>query len=107
VSSPNEQAVLVYIDGLNLSKETYEKYDLASLEDQLIDASESQSLGEFDGNEFGPDGTVLFMYAPSAENLFVGIEPILRAYPLCQNARVIIRQGGPGSQQREILLPKS
>jgi hypothetical protein len=107
LSSPDQQAVLVYLDGLTLSKETYEKYDLATLEDHLIEAIESQSLGEFDGNEFGPEGTVLYMYAPSAENLFVGIEPILRAYPLCQNARVIIRQGGPDSQQREILLSKS
>jgi hypothetical protein len=107
MSSPNEQAVLVYIDGLSLSKEIYEKYDLATLEDQLIETIESQSLGEFDGNEFYPDGAVLYLYAPSAENLFAGVEPVLRAYPLCQNARVIIRQGGPGSQQREILLPKS
>jgi hypothetical protein len=106
VNTLNKQAVLVYIDGLNLSKEIYEKYDLATLEDQLIEAVESQSLGEFDGNEFGPDGAVLYLYAPSAENLFAGIEPVLRAYPLCQNARVVIRQGGPGSQQREILLPR-
>jgi hypothetical protein len=106
VNSPKEQAVLVYIDGFNLSKEIYEKYDLATLEDQLIEAIESQSLGEFDGNEFGPNGTVLYMYAPNAEALFAGIEPILLAYPLCQNARVIVRQGGPGSQAREILLPR-
>lgn len=106
MSSPNEQAVLLYLDGLSLPKETYEEYALATLEDQLIEAIESQSLGEFDGNEFGPNGTVLYMYAPNAEALFAGIEPILLAYPLCQNARVIVRQGGPGSQSREILLPR-
>jgi len=107
MSSPNKQAVLVHVDGLNLSKEIYDEYDLATLEDQLIEMIESKSLGEFDGNEFGPDGAVLYMYTPSAENLFSNIEPILRAYPLCQNARVVIRQGGPGAQQREVLLPKS
>ena len=107
MSSPNEQAVLVYLDGKSLPKAVYENYDLATLEDQLIDAIESQSLGEFDGNEIGPGESILYMYAPNAEALFTGIEPILRAYPLCQNARVVVRYGGPRSQVREITLPKS
>ncbi len=105
MNSPNEQAVLVYLDGLSLPKEIYENYDLATLEDQLIEAIESQSLGEFDGNEVGPEEAVLYMYAPNAEALFAGIEPILLDSPLCQNARVIVRQGGPGSQACEIFLP--
>ena len=102
--STNDQAVLVYFDVLNLPKEINDIYDL---EDQLIEVIESKSLGEFDGNEFGPDGAVLYMYGPSAEDLFSSIEPILHANPLCQNARVVIRQGGPGAQQREVILPKS
>jgi hypothetical protein len=106
MNSPNEQAVLVYLDGVNLSKDIYEKYDLATLEDQLIEAIESHSLGEFDGNEVGLDRAVLYMYAPNAEALFAGIEPILLAYPLCQNAHVMVRQGGPGALAREIRLPK-
>lgn len=104
MGSLNEQAVLVYIDGSHVSEEDNEEHDLATLEDQLIEAIETKSLGEFDGDEFGPEGAVLYMYTPSAEDLFSGIESILRAHPLCQNARVIIRQGGPGSQQREMLL---
>ncbi|RPJ29292.1 MAG: hypothetical protein EHM33_01595 [Chloroflexi bacterium] len=107
MNSPNEQAVLVYLDGKGLPKEIYKKYDLATLEDQLIEAIESQSLGEFDGNEVGPEEAVLYMYAPNAEALFAGIEPILTAYPLCQNGLVIVRQGGPGSPAREIRLPKA
>ena len=107
MSSSNEQAVLVHLGGANLSKEIYENYDLETLEDRLIEVIESQSLGEFDGNEFGPEGVVLYMYAPNAEKLFVGIESVLLANPLCQNARVIIRRGGPGSDARQILLPSS
>jgi hypothetical protein len=105
MNSPNEQAVLVYLDGKTLPKEIYEKYDLSTLEDQLIEAIESQSLGEFDGNEIGPEEIILYMYAPNSEALFAGIEPILLAHPLCQNARVMVRQGPPGSQVREFLLP--
>ena len=107
MSLPNEQAVLVYLDGQNLPQEVYEDYDVSTLEDQLSEVIESQSLGEFDGNEFGPDGVTLYMYSPDAEKLFSGIESVLRAYPLCQNARVVIRQGGPGSQAREIRLSET
>jgi hypothetical protein len=104
MGSANNQAVLVFLDGQNLPEEVYKEYDVSTLEDQLIEIIESQSLGEYDGNEFGPEGVVLYMYTSDAENMFSAIERILRAYPLCQNARVIIRKDGPGSQQREVLL---
>ncbi|MBI4759767.1 MAG: hypothetical protein ACOYYF_04200 [Chloroflexota bacterium] len=104
MGSTNDQAVIVFLEGKNLSEEVYKEYDVSTLEDQLIEIIESQSLGEYDGNEFGTEGVVLYMYTSDAENLFSTIEPILQAYPLCKNARVIIRQGGPGSQQRMVLL---
>jgi hypothetical protein len=105
VSLQSEQAVLVYLDGQSLPTEVYEQNDLATLEDQLIEVIDSSVLGEFDGNEIGSGEVVLYMYGPSAEALFEGIEPVLRAYPLCKNARVIVRQGGPGAPEREIRLP--
>ena len=102
----SEQTVIVHLDGKTLPEEIYEKYDLATLEDHLIEAIEAKSLGEFDGNEFRPEETLLFMYGPDAETQFEGIKPVLLAYPLCQNARVVIRNGGPGSPEREVILPK-
>ena len=51
--------------------------------------------------EIGPAETTLFMYGPDAERLFAGVEQTLRNYPLCQGARVVIRRGGPGSEERE------
>jgi hypothetical protein len=86
-----DQAVLVYLDGLGLPDEVYAHYDLATLEDQLIAAIQAGALGEFDGNECEPSETTLFMYGTDAERLFAGIESTLRACPLCQNARVVIR----------------
>lgn len=100
----NDQAVLVYLDGQNLPNEIYEEHDLSTLEDLLIAEIESKGLGEFDGNEFGSNETIIYMYGPDAEALFAGIEATLRAYPLCQNARVQIRKGGPGSTAREVKL---
>ena len=99
-----EQAVLVYLNGTDLPDQVYDEYDLATLEDKLIEVIEREKLGEYDGNEFGPTETILFMYGPDAERLFSGIESILRAYPLCQQARVEIRPGAPGAAAREVRL---
>jgi hypothetical protein len=99
-----QQAVLVHLDGTGLPDHIYDEYDLATIEDRLIDTLEREGLGEFDGNEVGPGHTTLFMYGPDAERLFDGIEQTLRGYPLCQGARVEIRRGVPGAPQRELRL---
>ena len=102
--SANLQAVLVYLDGSGLPDDVYEQHDVATLEERLVEAIEGQRLGEYDGNEFGPGEVTLFLYGPDAERLFSGIEAVLRGYPLCRNARVVIRQSGPGAPQREVRL---
>jgi hypothetical protein len=101
-----EQAVLVYLDGRSLPAEVYQEYDVGGLEDQLRPLLEQTGVGDYDGDEFGPEEVTLFMYGPDAEALFRVIEPALLAYPLCQNARVIIRPGGPRTRGREIRLPR-
>jgi hypothetical protein len=105
MSQPEEQAVLVYLDGSSLPGSVYEQFDLATLEDELIQAIKDRVLGEYDGNEFGPAGVTLYMYGPDAKALFGGIEKLLRSNPLCQNARVILRSGKPGAPTTEITLP--
>ena len=99
-----EEAVLIYLDGTGLPDQIYQEYDLSTLEDQLIDAIGAEHAGEFDGNEIGPDGATLFAYGQDADHLFSVIEPVLRDYPLCQNARVVIRKGGPGATQTEVRI---
>ncbi|MCU1308474.1 MAG: hypothetical protein JWN45_3169 [Acidobacteriaceae bacterium] len=96
--------MLVYLNGTDLPDNIYEEFDLATLEDQLIEVLKRDSLGELDGNETGPTETVLFLYGKDAEKMFSAIEPTLRDYPLCKGARVVLRQGSPGSPQREIRL---
>ena len=102
----DEQAVLVYLDGQTLPDEVYAEYDVGGLEDQLRPLLEQTGVGIYDGDEFGPKEVTLFMYGPDAEALFRVIEPCLLAYPLCQNARVLIRPGEPGTLGREIRLPR-
>ena len=102
---PGDPAVLVHLDAVGLPEETYDAYDVGTLEDRLEEAISSAEAGEFDGNEFGPEEVVLFMYGPDAERLFTVVEPVLRDYPLCRGAKVRIRSGGPGSPERELRLP--
>lgn len=103
-TTPSEQAVLVHLDCRTLPEHIYEQYDLATIEDRLIEVIKREQLGEFDGNEIGSDEATLYMYGPDAERLFAGIESTLREYPLCQRARVEIRRGAPGSPLREVHL---
>lgn len=100
----DEQAVLVYLDGTSLPDDVYAEYDVVTLEDRLTQIISDKSLGEYDGDEFGPKGVTLFMYGPNAQRLFEGIEPVIRSYPLCQNARVVIRGGPPGAPETEITV---
>jgi len=99
-----QQAVLVHLDGRGLPEHVYREHDLESLEERLRAAIEEGGLGEYDGNETDPSETTLFLYGPDAGRLFAGVEATLRAHPLCQNARVEIRPGGPGADARVISL---
>jgi hypothetical protein len=96
----SDQAVLIHLDGTGLEDSVYETCDLDTLEEQLIEAMGSS--GEWDGHESGEGLTTVFLYGSDAEQIFVSIEPVLKRYPLCRNAKVIIRRGTPGAPQREM-----
>ena len=99
-----EQAVIVRLDARGLGDDVYGSYDLSTLEDRLIEAIARSGSGEYDGNEFREGETILYLYGPSAETLYSAIEDTLRDHPLCQNARVVVRQGAPGAPQREVVI---
>ena len=101
-SEQPEQAVLIYLNGIDLPQDVYENYDLTTLEDQLVAALDG--TGEVDGNEIGPENTIVYLYGPDSEKIFTKIEPVLNNYPLCQQAKVVIRHGKPGTTQREIVI---
>ena len=100
----SEQALLVKLDAINLPKEIYDAHDLSTLEDQVLNAINGANLGEYDGNEVGEGVATLFLYGSDAERLYLHLEPILRANPLCQGATVVIRQGKPGAPERGFQL---
>lgn len=93
-----QQAVLVHLDATELPDEFWQ------LNERLYDELERSGIGEFDGNEIGDGEATLFAYGSDADRLFKVMEPILRSYSLCQNARVELRKGEPGSPQTELQL---
>ena len=104
-NEPVEQAVIVRLDGASLTDEILAEQDLATLEERLVEALSAAGVGEYDGHEIGPEEATIYMYGADAEALYSAVEPILHASPLCRNARVEVRLGGPGAPQRELRLP--
>lgn len=96
-----EQAVIIYLDAQGLPDEVYAECDLLTLEEKLEAALEFGNLGTVDGNEIGPSEVTVFLYGADAEAIARGIAPVLREYPLCKGARVVVRRGAPGAEQRE------
>jgi len=93
--------VLIELDGIHLPEWVYKRCDIATLENRIDEVLEMEERGELDGHETGPENTTLFLYGADGEALFRAIEPVLRKYPLCQGARVTIRQD---SEQRELII---
>jgi hypothetical protein len=96
-----EGSVVIELDGTTLPDSTYKNYDLATLETQLSKILESEAVGELDGHEYGAKNVTIFLYGADGEEVFRTIEPILREYPLCDGARVSIRQG---ARERQVVV---
>ena len=96
---PSDQAVLVQI-----ALPTDGEIGLDEIEDPLIEAIDRAGVGEFDGNEIGPDGATLYMYGPDADRLFSAVEPVLRSASLPAGSHAVVRYGGPGAEARRVEL---
>ena len=100
-----EEAVVIILDDVGWKNDRGLNCNTSRLEDMLMERLESDGTGVLDGCESGPAGTTIFLYGADCEKLFATVEPVLRNYALCRNGRVMIRRGGPGSEQRELRLP--
>ena len=101
----SEQALLVH---LKLSDDEFGAFDereaIFALEDRLIEAIASKSVGEYDGHEFGEGFGTLYMYGSNVEQLFQAALPTLREYPSHPGSYILKRYGGPGSSEERIDL---
>lgn len=103
--SAPEQAVIV-----RFSYGSTDLTRLFDLESKLESAISAANAGEYDGNEVAADGSdgILYMYGPDADRLFQVVEPILKATPFMNGAKVTIRYGPPadGVREKEVAIAR-
>jgi len=99
-----KEGLAIYLDGIGLPDAVYETCSADGLA-HLIYKSLTAQGGEIRGSWVGPNETAIYLYGPDAEKLFATLEQILADYPLCGNARVVIRHGNPALQPRTVRMP--
>ena len=97
------QSVAVYLDGVSLPDEVYANLDFEELVDRLTDAAGADS---YHGCWQGAEETGLFFFGDDAEAMCSRLEPVLRAMPIGQNARVVVRAARSDSPTRTVRLPR-
>jgi len=98
-----QQSVAVYLDGVSLPDEVYAELDFDDVVQRLTAAAGD---GSYHGCWQGNEETGLFFFGRSAEQMFGRVEPVLRAMPIGQNARVVVRPGRVGAEDRSVRLPR-
>lgn len=112
VSDPGsvaEQAVIVDVrlTGGHFGSDA-ERQKVFELEDKLIAAIQAQSVGAYDGSEFGEGGVTLYAYGPDADALFAAMETPLRGFAANQGSSATLRYGSadnPAATERVVPLP--
>lgn len=99
-----KEGLAIYLDGIGLPDEAYETCSCDGLA-FLISPALSSVDGEIRGSWVGRSETSIYVYGANAETMFSTIKPLLDTYPLCQNARIVIRHGNPELHPRTVRLP--
>jgi hypothetical protein len=97
------QCLAIYLDGTSLPDEVYANLDFEALIAALGAAADEDS---YRGVWQGPEETGMFFFGPDAEAMFTRVEPVLRGFPIGQNARVVIRHGKQSLRPREVRMPR-
>ncbi len=97
-SNDNQQAVIVEIAGID-------EPGIKKLRTALARKLQS-SAGEVDGYDLGDEGGRIFIYGPSADELWAEIEAALRKFRSAGKIRVMLRYGpdGEDSEEKQIVL---
>jgi hypothetical protein len=99
-----KEGLAIYLDGIGLPDAVYDTCSADGLAG-LIYGDLTSDGGEIRGSWVGPNETAIYLYTPNADEMFARLEPILLSYPLCGNARVVIRHGNPALNPRTVRLP--
>lgn len=98
----DQQAVLIRIDGRNLTGSVEDIDDLATVEDLLIEALGDR--GEVDGHDVGADDATIYCYGPDAVQMFELMRNVLASSNLTKKAKVTLRFGDHDAPSREFQL---
>jgi hypothetical protein len=99
-----QEGVAVYLDGTSLPEEIYAETDIDALMERLGTAADSAG-GELRSAWNGPTETALYHYGPSADAMLIALQPVFNDFAICQNARLVIRQGADG-ETRTLRIPR-
>ncbi len=99
-----QEGLAVYLDGTTLPEEIYAETDIDALMERLGEAADSAG-GELRSAWNGPTETALYHYGPSADAMLVALQPVFNDFAICQNARLVIRQGADG-ETRTLRVPR-
>jgi hypothetical protein len=105
LSFGTQEGLAIYLDGVTLPDAVYQTTNINELAGEIT-ARISPVGGAIRGSWVGPTETSIYIYGPSSEAMFEQLEPLLRAYPLCQNARVVVRHGKPSLGTRTVRLSR-
>ena len=98
-----QQCLAIFLDGTSLPDEVYANLDF----DQVVeDIGALAGPDSFRGFWQGPEETGLFFFGEDAEAMFERVEPTLRALPIGQNARVVLRHGKESLKPRTVRMPR-
>ena len=95
-------AVLIEVDCGLRSGTRFTVADAVKLSDDLAAAAKAHSAGFSAGRVVIPESVTLMFYGQDAEALFLALQPVFEDHPVCNGARISIRQG---TRLRELSLP--
>lgn len=99
----SHQCLAIFLDGVSLPDDVYANLDFDETVEQIGAAAGEDS---YRGFWQGPEETGIFFYGANADAMFERVEPVLRAMPIGQNARVVIRHGKESLHPRTVRIPK-
>lgn len=102
LKATTESAVLVELAFGSRAGKRYGRKEIVGLADRLSEVVGTAAAGWYGGDAVIPESTTLMFYGPDGELLFRSMEPILLKEPMCEGARVTIRNVG---KHREVFLP--
>lgn len=102
-STSSEQALLVLLKfSDNASGTPKERQDFRGLEDRVMNAIDTEGVGEYDGNDAGQGWYTLYAYGASADRLAEVVVPIVQAAKPPPGSYAVKRYGPPGSREVRI-----